>query len=351
MTASSPLPDTGLEEARNRFFGLMAEPIDFCHSKQVDFSPLHHINTEFSKRYMQLPRDPLWHYTSADGLIGIVNDRSIWLSSIFHMNDRSEMFHAFSEFHERARLICQETPEGKHQELFHRFFKRGMFYYAFMPFVVCFSSRGNLLSQWRAYGGSGDKFCLRFSGEDLLDVVRSSIGGLMTEENKLTDDDIVHGFVEVIYDDSTKSNIMDFFLRNFIEFIKVNDFDLTNGETMNALELYLAVMLLHFGVMFKDRHFAEEGEWRIYCLVRDDPNTINCLQGRQVKFRNSLYGITPYLDMRFGPRDAAGNYPLPIKEVLLGPHNDPARALRTLNYYLHQNGMGHVSSDFCQIPF
>src|SRR5688572_10811213 len=68
---------------------------------------------------------------------------------------------------------------------FRYFFSRGMYQHAFMTFISCFSSKENMLSQWRAYGGNGDKFCLRFSGDKLLDVVRDSISGFINEDDKL----------------------------------------------------------------------------------------------------------------------------------------------------------------------
>lgn len=350
MTSSAQPTDIGIDEARKRFFGLMAEAMNFHNYGRIDFSPLYIDNEEYSKRYMRPVGKSLWHYTSADGLMGIMKQRSIWLSSIFHMNDRTEMFHAFFEFRRRALLLCQRTRQGKHHYFFDYLFSRGMYEHAFMTFVACFSSRGNLLSQWRAYGGSGDRFCLQFSGEKLLDVVRCSICGSIIEDSMTIDDDIIFGFVEVLYDDQIKIQIMDFFLERFVEFLNINNFDMGNQNTIEALELYTSVMLIHFGIMFKDHHFIEEAEWRIYCLARNDPNTKNYVQGRAVKFRNGPYGLTPYFDMRFGPRDQEGVYPLPIEEVMLGPHEDYLRALRTLDYYLHQNGMGHVPSKFCQIP-
>jgi hypothetical protein len=36
-------------------------------------------------------RDPLYHYTDMGGLLGILNNQEIWLTSIFHLNDPSEL--------------------------------------------------------------------------------------------------------------------------------------------------------------------------------------------------------------------------------------------------------------------
>jgi hypothetical protein len=35
----------------------------------------------------------LYHYTTAEGLVGIVRDRKLWATDIFHLNDRREFIH------------------------------------------------------------------------------------------------------------------------------------------------------------------------------------------------------------------------------------------------------------------
>ena len=58
----------------------------------------------------QKVRRPLYHYTDAAGLKGIIENQEVWLSSIFHLNDPSELRHgvecAVEELHElRANAV------------------------------------------------------------------------------------------------------------------------------------------------------------------------------------------------------------------------------------------------------
>ena len=44
----------------------------------------------WSRHHEQVPH-VLYHYTSADGLIGILSSKSIWLTDLRYMNDLSEL--------------------------------------------------------------------------------------------------------------------------------------------------------------------------------------------------------------------------------------------------------------------
>src|SRR5262249_47970323 len=52
-------------------------------------------------------RKPLFHYTDMRGMLGIINSEQIWFTSIFHLNDPSELGYgiemAVSVLHEEAQ--------------------------------------------------------------------------------------------------------------------------------------------------------------------------------------------------------------------------------------------------------
>jgi hypothetical protein len=113
-------------------------------------------------RFWQVGNPPraFFHYTSPEGLIGIVTGTAIWASDMLSLNDASEAAYPY-------RLIA-EVLDAKHphvsQEHIHRF-KTQLTEYTFRlyaPFVVCFSEERDLLSQWRAYGNNGEGFALAF---------------------------------------------------------------------------------------------------------------------------------------------------------------------------------------------
>lgn len=107
--------------------------------------------------------DILYHYTSADGLVGILRQHVLWASDSRCLNDTLEF---------RLGLSIALDTLGRHR--------------GFQPlrnwvegvidtwsrdaglFVVCFSRDGDLLSQWRAYGRDGQGYCLGFDMRNVM---------------------------------------------------------------------------------------------------------------------------------------------------------------------------------------
>src|SRR3974390_2152835 len=54
----------------------------------------------------------LFHYTSLEGLIGIIEKRSIWATSILYLNDASEMIYSIGLFREQVIKIKKEAPKN-----------------------------------------------------------------------------------------------------------------------------------------------------------------------------------------------------------------------------------------------
>src|SRR5712692_6378210 len=106
----------------------------------------------------------LYHYTTADGLMGILRDRSMFGTHYRFLNDSLEIIWGkqlvarhIDEYIERvedpARVALRQfqgAPIEQHWDIY----------------VACFCAEGNLLSQWRAYGKSGG-YALAFRRLDL----------------------------------------------------------------------------------------------------------------------------------------------------------------------------------------
>jgi hypothetical protein len=56
----------------------------------------------------------LFHYTTAEGLYGILNSKRLWASHIFYLNDAMEFKYAVKLLKDeaRARLLSQKDPLG-----------------------------------------------------------------------------------------------------------------------------------------------------------------------------------------------------------------------------------------------
>ena len=110
----------------------------------------------------QNPPERLYHYTTADGLLGILESRTVWATHINYLNDKHELHHAEKvlslELRERAErsdvnveerqalLAAAESLEK------HRSDREA--------YVFSLTENGDQLSQWRAYGSSATGYSL-----------------------------------------------------------------------------------------------------------------------------------------------------------------------------------------------
>jgi len=96
--------------------------------------------------------DYLYHYTTAEGLIGIVQRREIWATDIFYMNDRSEFRHGLDL---ASKCLLSKEAREKHGDEAKRIAEGletlGPGAIGFKLFICCFSQDRDNLDQWRAY--------------------------------------------------------------------------------------------------------------------------------------------------------------------------------------------------------
>jgi hypothetical protein len=103
-----------------------------------------------------LPSTPLYHYTTQDGLLGILKGNCIWATNINYLNDSSDYQLACDLAKEvldekRRQVGRDERKLKKIQHVLHSISTAET-----LPLhicVSCFSENGDSLSQWRAYGG------------------------------------------------------------------------------------------------------------------------------------------------------------------------------------------------------
>src|SRR5262245_24599401 len=117
------------------------------------------------------PPATLYHYTTADGLLGIFQSRQLWATNVRFMNDTSELAYAFdlirSVFGELAHGISRRRNPKMLRAL--ESSERALMdmlndaEHDTKHFAVSFCEDGNLLSQWRGYGQLGNGFALGLS--------------------------------------------------------------------------------------------------------------------------------------------------------------------------------------------
>jgi len=101
--------------------------------------------------------DLLWHYTTPEGLTGIIESSSLWATDVFYLNDSAEFMHGINI---ARKIIKQKISSlgGDKKERLERFDINLSFIGPDhnRPVYVCsLSKTENELSQWKAYCRGG----------------------------------------------------------------------------------------------------------------------------------------------------------------------------------------------------
>jgi hypothetical protein len=205
----------------------------------------------------------LFHYTTATGLLGILNSRTLWATEVPYLNDASEFRYAGELFDE---AVSKLNPGTLSLSGWKRVLSIDGVLDSFACHVACFCEEGDLLSQWRAYGGNGTGYTLAF------DVPKLRALNFDGEEPLLG---------RVIYDRDTQLLIIKQHLEQALAPFLQDDL-LVNIEreeperTMQRVERFKVLFegsiasagsaLFAVSAFLKFPRFSEEKEWRLVSL-------------------------------------------------------------------------------------
>src|ERR1039458_6367368 len=120
-------------------------------------------------RNANAPLVPLYHYTGAEGALGIVSSGEIWATDADYLNDPSEILYGrdlirnvWHDFKRGATVLAsvQDVVDSMTTFLYEK--------WMYATYLTCFSERRNDLSQWRAYSESGTGYSLGFDSTRLI---------------------------------------------------------------------------------------------------------------------------------------------------------------------------------------
>ena len=106
---------------------------------------------------------PLYHYTNAAGLRGIIESQKLWFTSYQHLNDPSELTHGMNVVHQLLSEIGGGAGDGLVKmfcDMVDNLFQHGNFAHVFGFYIASLSRADNDLGQWRAYADNGRGFAL-----------------------------------------------------------------------------------------------------------------------------------------------------------------------------------------------
>lgn len=261
-----------------------------------------------------LSREPpptLYHYTTQQGLLGIIRDKEIWASHTQYLNDVREFRHALDIFKEE--LSAMKSEPGRDEQAAKCLSAMEVVISLGMESVnVClcsFSERGDVLSQWRAYGGATSGFAIGFSGTALRG---------MSER---------HGWlVPAIYDQDQQRSLV----RTLLQDVLAEDMKKLGDHRAEQPDINIKNLLEYiprYAPILKHHSFVEEYEWRIVT------KPLMCTSER-FGYRPGSSMLIPYYRLPLVHEKHYG-----IKEIVIGPTPHPEQSLRAVTGLLIKYGM------------
>lgn len=108
--------------------------------------------------------NPIWHYTTQRGFLGILHTRELWASHLSYLNDAQEFRYALDLWESalESRLQAGSLSHAMAATVAASFRAAHGPSSEAGPYVISFSMRENDLSQWRAYSGAEVGYALGF---------------------------------------------------------------------------------------------------------------------------------------------------------------------------------------------
>lgn len=302
--------------------------------------------------------DPLWHYTNADGLVGIFGsgnnpeNLTFWFSRSDCLNDSSEGTHILILVNE---ILLKMKEKGEISDVFYQFAKdislrNDRFIYFPIPskteneynsiidfgacraYICCFSLKSDSLDMWRYYSKENGGYSLKLYPELFSEYKNNYTFNPDKYFLELTS-------YRVIYDDCEKEKIIKDIIKNaFSAFQSSSIPDNEKHKVINFLSY--AFSMLKF--KFKHSCFASEQEYRfIAFLPEEKPKKLeNELMPVKFRARNGI--LVPYLELQANKGCLA--------EIKLSPFLHDENAISTMEHFLLQHKAEHVNVTRSELP-
>ena len=248
------------------------------------------------------PIPELYHYTTTQGINGIISNKCLWLTESSYFNDRQEIIYGLEQFQigflTKALELSGQDDAMKNT--------------VFAPlnrrcsdenisdnksiFMISFCENGDLLSQWKGYTAFGKGYSISIDPNQIEPISKYIIGKVIYNHEE--HDKIINQVIQAIMNDKDKIN---------------------NYGIQKYLDLVFSYIQL-ISSFFKNDYFIEENEWRLMRYFKKNKND-------SIQLRTTDNGLVPYIILRFQNLDF-------IKKIIIGPKLGFSRNRKALSYFI-----------------
>jgi hypothetical protein len=274
----------------------------------------------------------LWHYTNAEGLIGILKTGRIWSTQVACVNDTLEQRYFGNLVHEavKARRAQNADPALAvmlrigDEALANRDFSSAG------HFVACFSEVEDDLGQWRGYGGGECGYAVGFRAEGVLEAIKARNSALLLPMNY---DDAAHRFLA-----NDVLRVAEIFFRAGLS-RGPPDLEIWAKQFLAAFATELDL----FACVIKHPKFSGEIERRITTLLQTGEHAALLFrQKRTLLARHLPLDISLVSD---------GKRQLPITRVYIGPGPSQRVSKISVGDLLLKYGYGAIPVELSKVPY
>lgn len=260
-------------------------------------------------------RNIIYHYCNVDAFKAIIQNKTLWLSSVYNLND-------YKEIHWIKEKVLKKIALYTDKYSFDKFNKFEQFYNNELPnvYIASFSKGDDLLSQWRAYANDGHGVAIGFNTEYF-------------KQNNLVSTSTV------LYDELEQENLIDNILAPLLNL--GDNINTNSKEFMNLCE-HIIEQLNFLSAKSKNELFKEENEVRLIhtpTITDDEENQKFIFENNlsDMMFRAVCGNLIPYFELRFNKELL--DIP-PILEIVKGPKNKFID--QEIKIFLSNNGLYNV---------
>lgn len=271
------------------------------------------------------PPEHLYHYTSIDGVKGILGENSLLASQIHFLNDTQEFKYSISIFQKVLAELRKELPKNDVLALLYGSMEDLFLTTPLDKAPVCvfsLSKEGDLLSQWRGYCPPGGGYSIGFRSDSLTQFSK-------THELYLA---------PCVYDETKQEAIV----KEAVTKIRDTTLKRWTGpevEIEKIIEEHVVQFFIDFSRIasaLKHPSFRQESEWRIISGL---------IANKNMSFRVRKFMMLPYFSISFKDFE-----PFLIDEIIIGPAQEQSLAKSSLRQFVLQK-KPDISIKTSKIPY
>jgi hypothetical protein len=302
-------------------------------------------NDKLNKQFPHI--ESIYHYTSLSGLIAIIETQSIFCTNINFLNDKKEFQYGV----DLIQKVIEKLKDEKFEiSVLEEIEKNIEHIFKTERYVTCFSKKGDLLSQWRAYANNGKGVAIGFDFHSFHHSIEQNINGK-----------------HIDYEESEQKKVIEELIRIIVNFF-VERKEIIDWEDYSFDWLVTTVIfdfLQDIIASYKSSSFSEEQEYRFEYTIDDN---IRKKGDEEIHFRSSESMIIPFIKLETeyrkflrekenGKYDDYGAYPsivldkLPINEIIVGPSLDFKTTKNAIEEILSKYKYKNVGIKKSEIPY